>query len=80
VSFSRKPLALLVAETGVFVAFLLGQVVLHRKHLNVSVTDTHALRTVACAGLFMAVVALFALALYLVVFVGLGAWRALRDA
>jgi hypothetical protein len=105
--------ALLVSEACSFTAFLLGQLVLHRQHLNVSITDAHVLRAVTCAGLYMAVVALvglgvgaalrhtalamapsagphagripspgfapFDLALYLAVFLGLGAWRARRD-
>ena len=144
--------ALVVSEVFVFSAFLLGQLVLHRQHLNVPVTDLHALRAVTFGGLHMAVVtlvgfglgallrstaaamtsmvalvflaypaarvfegssylpdhlvlinaasalatlspptgphanripslgfALFDLGLYLVVFLGLGAWRALRD-
>jgi ABC-2 type transport system permease protein len=50
--------ALLVSEACAFGAFLLGQIVLHRQHLNVSVTDGHVLRAVSCAGLYMAVVAL----------------------
>lgn len=145
--------ALVVSLLLAVTAFLLGQIPLHRQHLNVAVTDLHALRAVICAGLYMAVVAmtgfglaallrhtaaamsamfglvfltypiarsfegtthlpdhltltnaadrlatlhppagshaaripsltfaLFDLALYLVVFVGLGAWRATRDA
>jgi len=50
--------ALLVSELCAFTAFLLGQLVLHRQHLDVSLTDAHALRAVTCAGLYMAVVAL----------------------
>ena len=50
--------ALLVSQACAFSAFLLGQLVLHRQHLNVPVTDGHALRAVSCAGLYMAVVAL----------------------
>ncbi len=50
--------ALLVSEACAFSAFLLGQLVLHRQHLNVSLTDAHVLRAVTCAGLYMAVVAL----------------------
>jgi ABC-2 type transport system permease protein len=145
--------ALLVSLSLAFAAFLLGQLVLRREHLNVAVTNAHALRAVTCAGLYMTVVAmagfglaallrhtaaamsamfalvfltypiarsfesstyvpdhltltnaadrlatlhppagvhaaripsldfaLFDLGLYLVVFVGLGAWRATRDA
>jgi hypothetical protein len=51
-------LALLASEICAFSAFLLGQIVLHRQHLNVSVTDGHVLRAVSCAGLYMTVVAL----------------------
>jgi ABC-2 type transport system permease protein len=50
--------ALLVAEACAFSVFLLGQLVLHRQHLNVPITDGHVLRAVSCAGLYMAVVAL----------------------
>ncbi|MEW2302807.1 ABC transporter permease [Streptomyces sp. NPDC006655] len=50
--------ALLISHVLAFAAFLLGQLVLHRRHLNASLTDGHALRAVACAGLYMAVVAM----------------------
>jgi ABC-2 type transport system permease protein len=50
--------ALLVSEACAFTAFLLGQLVLRRRHLNVPITDLHVLRAVICAGLYMAVVAL----------------------
>ncbi|MEV6012896.1 ABC transporter permease [Streptomyces sp. NPDC051976] len=145
--------ALVASELCAFTAFLLGQAVLSRRHLNVGLGAPGVLRAVACAGLYMAVVtlvgfglgaiirhtagalaatfalvflaypaaravegfslvpdhlllvnaadalattgpptgphadrvpslsfALFDLALYLVVFLGLGAWRATRDA
>lgn len=145
--------ALVASELCAFAAFLLGQAVLSRRHLNVGLGAPGVLRAVACAGLYMAVVtlvgfglgaiirhtagalaatfalvflaypaaravegfslvpdhlllvnaadalattgpptgphadrvpslsfALFDLALYLVVFLGLGAWRATRDA
>jgi ABC-2 type transport system permease protein len=48
--------ALLLSELLAFAAFLLGQVVLRRRHLNISLTDPHVLRAVVCAGLYMAVV------------------------
>lgn len=41
-----------------FVAFLMGQIVLRHQHLNVAITDMHALRAVTCAGLYMTVVAM----------------------
>jgi ABC-2 type transport system permease protein len=50
--------SLLVSQACAFSAFLLGQLVLHRQHLNVSITDAHVLRAVTCAGLYMATVAL----------------------
>lgn len=50
--------ALLVSQACAFSAFLLGQLVLHRRRLNVPITDAHVLRAVTCAGLYMAVVAL----------------------
>ncbi|HXR71046.1 ABC transporter permease [Actinocrinis sp.] len=50
--------ALLVSELCAFSAFLLGQLVLRREHLNVPVTDAHVLRAVTCAGLYAAVVAM----------------------
>ncbi len=50
--------ALVVSEACAFSAFLLGQLVLHRRHLNVPVTDAHVLRAATCAGLYMAVVSL----------------------
>ena len=49
---------LLVSQVLAFAAFLLGQLVLRRQHLNTSITDGHALRAVACAGLYMTVVAM----------------------
>ena len=48
--------ALVVSQLLAFSAFLLGQLVLRRQHLEVSVTDTHALRAVTCAGLYMTLV------------------------
>lgn len=48
--------ALVVSQLLAFTAFLLGQLVLRRQHLDVSITDTHALRAVACAGLYMTLV------------------------
>lgn len=50
--------ALAVSAFLAYTAFLLGQLVLRRQHLNVSLTDVHALRAVACAGLYMTVVAM----------------------
>jgi ABC-2 type transport system permease protein len=50
--------ALLVSEVCACSAFLLGQLVLRRQHLNVSITDAHVLRAVICAGLYMTVVSL----------------------
>lgn len=48
--------ALVVSQLLAFTAFLLGQLVLRRRHLGVSITDTHALRAVTCAGLYMTLV------------------------
>jgi len=48
--------ALAVSQLLAFSAFFLGQLVLRRQHLNVSITDARVLRAVACAGLYMAVV------------------------
>lgn len=48
--------ALLASELCAFAAFFLGQLVLRRQHLNVSVTAPHVLRAITFAGLYMAVV------------------------
>ncbi|MEY9855521.1 ABC-2 type transport system permease protein [Catenulispora sp. GAS73] len=50
--------ALVLSQVLAFATFLLGQVVLRRQHLNISLGDPHVLRAVACAGLYMAVVAM----------------------
>ena len=50
--------ALVVSLLLAFTAFLLGQILLRRQHLNVAITDVHALRAVTCAGLYMTVVAM----------------------
>lgn len=48
--------ALLASELCAFTAFFLGQLVLRRRHLNVSVAAPHVLRAVTFAGLYMVVV------------------------
>jgi ABC-type transport system involved in multi-copper enzyme maturation permease subunit len=50
--------ALTVSELCAFAAFFLGQAVLDRRNLGVSLLDHDVLRAVACAGLYMAVVAM----------------------
>ena len=49
---------LAVSQVLAFSAFLLGQLVLHGRHLDTSITDARALRAVACAGLYLTVVTL----------------------
>jgi ABC-2 type transport system permease protein len=55
--------ALVVSMISVFVAFFVGQAVLHGKHLGVSLGDPHVLRAVLGAGVYLAIVGLLGLAL-----------------
>jgi len=55
--------ATVVSMVSVFVAFLLGQAILHGKHLGVGLGDPHVLRAVVGAGAYLAFVGLFGLAL-----------------
>jgi ABC-type transport system involved in multi-copper enzyme maturation permease subunit len=55
--------ALVVSMISVFVAFFLGQAVLHGKHLGVSLGDPHVLRAVLGAGVYLTIVGLLGLAL-----------------
>jgi len=55
--------ALVVSMISVFVAFFVGQAVLHGKHLGVSLGDPHVLRAVLGAGVYLTIVGLLGLAL-----------------
>lgn len=55
--------ALVVSVVSVFVAFFVGQAVLHGKHLGVSLGDPHVLRAVLGAGAYLLIVGLLGLAI-----------------
>jgi ABC-type transport system involved in multi-copper enzyme maturation permease subunit len=55
--------ALVVSMISVFVAFFVGQAVLDRKHLGISLGDPHVLRAVLGAGGYLVIVGLLGLAI-----------------
>ena len=55
--------ALTVSMAAVFIAFPVGQAILHGKHIGVSLSDPHVLRAVLGAGFYLTMVGLLGLAI-----------------
>jgi ABC-2 type transport system permease protein len=59
--------SLVVSMVSVLVAFLVGQAILHGKHLGVSLGDPHVLRAVLGAGVYLTIVGLLGLGIAAIV-------------